>query len=105
VFSSDGMPAGPLYGIRGATHHPVVSERIGPAEALRRYTTAALGLFDGEHAHGIDIGAPADLVVLSGSPLLGDVDAIRVEATFVGGWEVYRAPAPASARPGLKRTR
>jgi predicted amidohydrolase YtcJ len=94
VFSSDGMPAGPLYGIRGATHHPVAEERIGPADALRRYTTAARILGSEEDSHGIDIGSPADLVVLSGNPLFADLDLIAVEATYVGGWEVFRAPAP-----------
>ena len=103
VFSSDGMPAGPLYGIRGATHHPVEEERIGPAEALRRYTTAVRVFGGDEDSHGIEIGSPADLVVLSGNPLLSDVDGIAVEATYVGGWEVFRAPAPAGARSHVKR--
>lgn len=103
VFSSDGMPAGPLYGIRGATHHPVAEERIGPAEALRRYTTAARALGSDPDAYGIEIGSPADLVVLSGNPLIADVDGIVVEATYVGGWEVFRAPVPASPRSHSKR--
>jgi predicted amidohydrolase YtcJ len=105
VFSSDGMPAGPLYGMRGATHHPVAEEKIGPAEALRRYTTAVRALGGDEDAHGIEIGSPADLVVLSGNPLLADVDGIAVEATYVGGWEVYWAAAAAGANSNLKRRR
>ncbi len=105
VFSSDGMPAGPLYGMRGATHHPVAEERIGPAEALRRYTTAAHALGGDEDAYGIEIGSPGDLVVLSGNPLLADLDEIAVEATYVGGWEVHRSAAAAGPRSGLKRRR
>jgi predicted amidohydrolase YtcJ len=105
VFSSDGMPAGPLYGMRGATHHPVAEEKIGPAEALRRYTTAARALGGDEDAYGIEIGSPADLVVLSGNPLLADVDAIAVEATYVGGWEVHRVKASAGAGTNVKRRR
>ncbi len=103
VFSSDGMPAGPLYGIRGATHHPVEEEKIGPAEALRRYTTAMRVFGSGEDSHGIEIDSPADLVVLSGNPLLADVDRITVEATFVGGWQVYAAPASQAGKSRLKR--
>ena len=104
VFSSDGMPAGPLYGIRGATHHPVAEERIGPAEALRRYTTAVRALGGDDNGHAIEIGSPADLVVLSGNPLIADVDSLAVEATYVGGWEVHRA-APSGDRGSLKRRR
>jgi len=104
VFSSDGMPAGPLYGMRGATHHPVAEEKIGPAEALRRYTTAVRALAGEEDGHGIEIGSPADLVVLSGNPLIADADGIRVEATYVGGWEVFRAPS-SEDRNTLKRRR
>jgi predicted amidohydrolase YtcJ len=103
IFSSDGMPAGPLYGIRGATHHPVAEERIGPAEALRRYTTAVRALGGEEDAHGIEIGSPADLVVLSGNPLLADVDGIAVEATFVGGWEVFRAAGTPASKSNMRR--
>jgi predicted amidohydrolase YtcJ len=104
IFSSDVMPAGPLYGIRGATHHPVAAERIGPAEALRRYTTAASHLWGGDDdAHGIDVGAPADLVVLSGNPLFADVDGLTVEATYVGGWEVYRNRATAPRNHANRR--
>jgi hypothetical protein len=99
VFSSDGMPAGPLFGIKGATHHPVEGERIAPAQAFYRYTGAAADVFapwappaGGAAAAGrIEPGARADLVVLSAHPLLADTDALRVDRTFAGGVEVYRA--------------
>jgi predicted amidohydrolase YtcJ len=45
VFSSDGMPAGPLFGLRGATHHANPRERIASAEAFYRYTRAAADVF------------------------------------------------------------
>jgi predicted amidohydrolase YtcJ len=102
VFSSDGMPPGPLYGLKGATHHPVVRERIGAVDALRRYTVAASELGSSSLV-AITAGAPADLVLLSGNPLFADVDGLRVEATFAEGREVYMATPPQSrrhAKPG-----
>ena len=100
VFSSDGMPAGPLFGLRGATRHPVEHQRLDPARAFYRYTTAAADVFRAGDAGDdspvtvsrVTPGAPADLVVLSAHPLLADSDRLRVEATFAGGTEVYRAP-------------
>jgi predicted amidohydrolase YtcJ len=112
VFSSDGMPAGPLFGMRGATHHANPRERIAPAEAFYRYTRAAADVFgawdepaesddaDDRPADGqIRAGARADLVVLSGNPLLADPDRLRVEMTVAQGVEVYRAPAPTHSKP------
>jgi predicted amidohydrolase YtcJ len=97
VFSSDGMPAGPLFGLRGATHHAHDRERIGAAEAFYRYTTATADVFAGWESGSqtvprIGAGAPADLVVISGHPVLADPDRVRVEATIADGVEVYRAP-------------
>jgi predicted amidohydrolase YtcJ len=99
VFSSDGMPAGPLFGLRGATLHPNAGERIGPADAFYRYMGAASDVFAGWENDAVQTprvatGARADLVVLSAHPLLTDVDRVRVEATIADGAEVYRAPAP-----------
>lgn len=90
VFSSDAMPSGPLFGIRGATHHPVVRERIGAAEAIHRYTAAA-SVLRGSSGGVLAPGARADLVVLSGNPVLADLDGVRVESTFVAGTEVHRS--------------
>ncbi|HET6349025.1 MAG TPA: amidohydrolase family protein [Candidatus Krumholzibacteria bacterium] len=97
VFSSDGMPAGPIFGLRGATHHANPHERIGAAEAYYRYTRAAGDVFaawddEDEEPGGIQPGARADLVVLSANPVLADGDRARIEATFAEGAEVYRAP-------------
>ncbi|HXV13345.1 MAG TPA: amidohydrolase family protein [Candidatus Krumholzibacteria bacterium] len=94
VFSSDGMPAGPLYGLKGATHHAVERERVGAVDAFRRYTTAASMLWNAnEGGPTIEAGAPADLLVLSGNPLFSDTDRLGVEGTFAEGVEVYRSPA------------
>lgn len=99
VFSSDGMPAGPLFGLRGATLHANASERIGPAEAFYRYTRAANDVFAGweedaaEPAARVTPGARADLVILSAHPLLTDVDRVRVEATIADGAMAYVAPS------------
>jgi predicted amidohydrolase YtcJ len=100
VFSSDGMPAGPLFGLRGATLHANATERIGPGDAFYRYTCAAADVFAGweeDAAAGpatpaVKPGARADLVVLSAHPLLTDVDRVRVEATLADGAAVYVAP-------------
>jgi predicted amidohydrolase YtcJ len=98
VFSSDAMPPGPLYGIKGATHHAVESERIGAAQAIRRYT-GEIAPWPGPAGGILAPGAPADLVVLSGNPILADLDSVRVESTYVAGSEEYRAipgPGPTS---------
>jgi hypothetical protein len=104
VFSSDGMPAGPLFGLRGATHHANARERLSPAQAFYLYTRAAADVLgswdepDGDEerpAEGrIAPGARADLVVLSGNPLLADPDRLVVLATIAGGVEAFRSAAP-----------
>lgn len=94
VFSSDGMPAGPLFGLKGATHHAVEGECIGAIDAFRRYTTSVAAMWTaGKPPRAIEAGDVADLVVLSGNPLLADTDRLRVEATFAEGREVFHAPS------------
>jgi hypothetical protein len=94
VFSSDGMPAGPLFGIKGATNHAVETERIGAIDACTRYTAAARRLWGAEPARGLAVGDPADVVILSGNPFLADLDGLRVITTFVGGRVVYEEAPP-----------
>jgi predicted amidohydrolase YtcJ len=96
VFGSDGMPPGPLYGIRGATNHPISGQSIDAASALWRYTGMACTL--GQHrrrAGRLAQGNLADFTVLSADPLVADPDAVDVDATIVGGREVFRRPLPA----------
>ena len=97
MFGSDGMPPGPLYGIAGATRHPVEKERLTVAEALERYTDwpNRLGAVP-RPAGRLEAGNLADLVVLSGNPLAGDPDQIEVAGTWVGGGRVYGRPAVSS---------
>ncbi|MFH1755427.1 MAG: amidohydrolase [Candidatus Latescibacterota bacterium] len=91
-FSSDGMPAGPLYGLKGATHHPVPEERIPAGEALLRYTARAHELSGSTKGHGyLEAGSPADFIVLSGNPLEEDSDDISIMRTFIAGKCVYTA--------------
>ncbi|HET6463405.1 MAG TPA: amidohydrolase family protein, partial [Candidatus Krumholzibacteria bacterium] len=100
VFSSDGMPAGPLFGLRGATLHANATERIGPGDAFYRYTAAVADVFaeweegavGAPNTAAVKPGARADLVVLSAHPLLTDVDRVRVEATLADGVAVHIAP-------------
>lgn len=90
AFGSDGMPPGPLYGIKGATEHPLDEERIATAEAIRRYTETANTLSpNGRRTGQLKAGFFADMAVLSGNPLDTDPDVITVERTYLGGEEVY----------------
>lgn len=98
VFSSDGMPPGPLFGLVGATRHPVPGESITPASALRRYTEGPCRMAGHRRPGGrLEPGAPADLAVLDGDPLSAPADgaadaadrAPRVVATVVGGETVF----------------
>ncbi len=90
-FSSDGMPPGPLYGLKGATEHPVPEERIPPGEALLHYTAHAHKLSGSPAGCGyLTEGSPADLIVLSGNPLEEDPDVVKVVKTYVAGRCVYK---------------
>lgn len=89
-FSSDGMPAGPLYGLGGATSHFNPEERIPPGEALIRYTRTPHEICTGAPEGGLlEPGQPADLAVLSANPLDLDPGSITVLKTFVGGQKVH----------------
>ncbi len=91
AFGSDGMPPGPLYGIRGATHHPNAAESISAAVALELYTDAPMrvGAHPGRPAGRLEPEALCDMVHLSANPLLGDLDGIQILGTWVGGKHVY----------------
>jgi predicted amidohydrolase YtcJ len=94
VLSSDGMPAGPLFGVKGASHHPIENQRIGAVDAVTRYTLAERTLWAGEPARGLAVGDPADVVILSGNPLLADLDGLRIISTFAAGRTVYEEAPP-----------
>ena len=86
VFGSDGMPPGPLFGLRGAIHHPVPEQRLSAAEAIDRYTRLPHRVGAHRGRGGVlEAGRPADLAVLDKNPLEEDVDRVRVLRTMVGG--------------------
>ncbi|MFH1022627.1 MAG: amidohydrolase [Planctomycetota bacterium] len=93
VFGSDGMPAGPLFGIGEACSFPSSSVRIPVEAALRAYTSAGAdhSPFAGL-AGRIRPGCLADFVVLGEDPLRVPPRRLRdvpVVATCVGGRAVY----------------
>ena len=103
VLSSDGMPAGPLFGLKGATYHAIENERIGAIDAVTRYTIAERTLWGAEPKPALAVGDPADVVILSGNPLLADLDGLRVINTFAAGVNVFEE-APPLWRKHLKKT-
>ena len=98
AFGSDGMPYGPLLGIRGAVDAPFVSQRISAMAAIRAYTAGgAYAGFEEDRLGRLREGLLADFVVLSGDPRRGRaIRGLAVEATVVAGRRVYRRPR----RPG-----
>jgi len=91
-FGSDGMPMGPLYGIRSALQAPYPGQRIGFDEAIAAYTQSAAALSHEEHIKGsLDEGKRADLVVLSSSDAVASMLAgeVKVDATFLDGELVF----------------
>jgi len=96
VFGSDGMPAGPLYGLRGATEHPVPDEALTPAQAIACYTSRPHSLPVHERNAGVlEPGRLADFVVLDRNPLSEDLDTVKVVRTIVDGKTVFDAGAAA----------
>ena len=91
AFGSDGMPPGPLYGLRGAITPPHPLQRLPPREAIRAYTVGgAYSLFADEEFGEIAPGKAADLVVLSGDPRREPLGGIRVELTLLGGKIIFQ---------------
>jgi hypothetical protein len=96
VFGSDGMPPGPLHGMRGAVEHANPNERLGRAEAIAYYTDAPnrAGLHQRD-AGTLEAGQLADFVAIDANPLESPLDAIQVLKTVVGGRVVYSKGDPA----------
>ncbi len=91
AFGSDGMPYGPLSGIRGAIEAPFPTQRLRPLEALRAYSSGgAFASFSEGEVGVLRSGALADFVLLSEDPRRGWARA-SVRATFVGGRGVFDA--------------
>lgn len=86
AFGSDGMPFGPLVGLRSAVQHPDPKQRMSPAQAIWHYTTAAAWSLHWED----DVGhlAPwmkADLVVLDQTMLDPEPSLWKIQKTIIGG--------------------
>lgn len=95
VFGTDGMPEGPLFGLAGATRHPVETESLDAATAFSLYTEAPWRYGAHRGAGGrIARDAPADLAALSGNPFIADPDRLEVVGTWVGGERVFPPPDP-----------
>jgi predicted amidohydrolase YtcJ len=93
VFGSDGMPPGPLWGLKGAIEHPVEAERIPPVEAIACYTRRPHALeAHRRNAGTLEAGRVADMVVLDGNPLTDDLDAVHVLKTVIDGRVVFESP-------------
>lgn len=100
-FGSDGMPPGPLYGLKGAVCGVSSVQRLEMEEALYCYTLGGAWLgFIESRIGSLCRGKWADLVVLDEDPRLDpqSVSDRRVEMTWVGGQLVY-------ARDGLLPSR
>ncbi len=93
AFGSDGMPYGPLYGIRCATEHPDPTERLSVSQAIRAYTRDAAFALGVEETRGIlRPGAVGDAVVLDQDPRQArDLEAVTVQRTIIGGRVVHEA--------------
>ena len=96
AFGSDCMPLDPLFGVAQAVDAPAPQQQLSVFEALRAYTHgAARAGFDEDRMGTIAVGHCADLVALGESPwIAGDIAAIDVELTVVGGEVVYDGRPP-----------
>jgi predicted amidohydrolase YtcJ len=94
-FGSDGMPLSPLYGVRAAMTHPIVTERLDEADAVGLYTRAPAEAFgSGPDSGRIVLGAAADLCVLPHRfDWLRADSATRTDLTIVAGRIVHRSAA------------
>ncbi len=94
VFGSDGMPLGPLYGMKGALFHPNKKLRLTLEEAIRCYTLYPAKVSGEERLKGsIEEGKLADIVILSHN--LDELDVERfhdvdINYTIVGGKIAYQ---------------
>ncbi len=85
-FGSDGMPYGPIYGLQGATEHPVKNSRIELGQAFRIYTEGGAYLSFEEDVKGkIEKNYYADFILLSPNPFESGLDNVRVLQVWVNG--------------------
>ena len=100
AFGSDGMPYGPIYGLRGAVLPPLRDQVMPFSEALTAYSLGGARASFEERTKGRLVpGALADITVLKGG-WDGRGECIRdwkVAATIVDGKIVYRTSAVTEA--------
>jgi len=100
AFGSDGMPYGPIYGLRGAVLPPFPNQVVSLSQALTAYSLGGARASFGERTKGRLVpGALADITVIKGG-WDGRGECIRdwkVAATIVGGRLVYRTSSVTEA--------
>ncbi|MHA1305027.1 MAG: amidohydrolase [Candidatus Heimdallarchaeaceae archaeon] len=93
TFGSDGMPLGPLYGIKGALFHSNENLRLSLEEAIKCYTlNPAITAKEDKIKGSIKEGKLADLVILNknlDNIELEEFHEVCVEKTIVSGVVVY----------------
>ncbi|MBY9000212.1 MAG: amidohydrolase family protein, partial [Candidatus Heimdallarchaeota archaeon] len=94
IFGSDGMPLGPIYGIKGAVFHPSPNLRLSLEDAIKCYTlNPAIASREEDIKGSLVSGKLADIVILNKnldiieSEEFHDVD---VDYTIVGGEIKYK---------------
>ena len=88
TFGSDGMPTGPIHGLRCAVEHPNPAQRLSVEESLRAYTIdACRGSCTDDRRGSLTVGNEANLAVLNRDIVKeGRIDAdVVVMATIVNG--------------------
>ena len=94
AFGSDGMPLGPLYGMKGALFHPNQELRLSLEEAIRSYTLHPAKAIKEENIKGSIVeGKLADLVMLSHNLDVmqeEDFHNVTVDYTIIGGEIKYQ---------------
>ncbi len=94
AFGSDGMPLGPLYGIKGALFHPNPELRLSLEEAIRSYTLHPAIAAKEENVKGsITKGKLADLVMLSHTLDVMQEEEfhdVTIDYTIIGGEIKYQ---------------
>ncbi len=89
IFGSDGMPLGPLYGIKGAIYHPNPELRLTLEEAVQCYTLNPAIASKEEVVKGtLSVGKLADIVILNKNLdeiQLEEFHDVKIAYTIVGG--------------------
>jgi predicted amidohydrolase YtcJ len=94
-FGSDGMPTGPIHGLRCAIEHPNPAQRLSVEESLRAYTIDACRCSRTDDLRGsLTVGKEANIAVLNRDIVKeGGIGAdVHVLTTIVSGEVRYLDP-------------